>query len=131
MPLPLPELTPENEAFWTGGATGALRIMACSDCDYRIHPPQLICPQCLSRAVAPVTAAGTGTIHSFTINRQAWLPDLKTPYVIAIVDLDDQPGVRLTARVECDVLDAVAIGTAVSVDFENRQDVFVPYFRLV
>lgn len=130
MGLPLPDVTAENEAFWTGGAVGELRIMACCKCDHRIHPPQLVCPKCLSRDVAPVVASGRGTIRSYTINRQQWLPDLKVPYALAIVDLDDQPGVRLTAMVETDDLATVAIDAPVVVDFEPRDDVYVPFFRL-
>lgn len=130
MGLPLPEVTPENEAFWTGGAAGELRIIACTQCDHRIHPPQLICPKCLSRDVVPVISSGAGKIHSYTINRQQWLPDLKVPYALVVVDLDDQPGVRLTAQLETDDLSSVAIGACVSIDFEERADVFVPFFRL-
>jgi uncharacterized protein len=130
MGLPLPQVTPENEAFWTGGAVGELRIMACKACDHRIHPPQLICPKCLSRDVRPVIASGKGTIHTYTINHQAWLPDLKVPYAIAVVNLNDQPGVRMTAMVETDDLTAVAIDAPVAVDFKARGDVFVPFFRL-
>ncbi len=130
MGLPLPELTPENTAFWTGGEVGELRVMACRKCDHRIHPPQLICPKCLSRDVAPVVASGTGTIYSFTINHQPWLPDLQVPYALGVIDLDEQPGVRLTARVDAVDLGKVAIGRAVTVAFEARDDVFVPFFRL-
>jgi uncharacterized protein len=130
MALPLPEITPENEAFWTGGATGELRIMACQACDRRIHPPQLVCPSCLSREVAPVIASGRGTIATYTINHQPWIPGLKVPYALAIVELDDQPGVRMTAMIETEDLADVAIGAAVSVDFEPREDVHVPFFRL-
>ena len=129
MALPLPELTPENSAFWTAGAAGELRIMACNACDFRIHPPQLVCPSCLSRDVAPRVASGAATIYSYTINHQAWLPGLAVPYALAIVDLDDQPGVRMTAMIEGDH-DAIAIGRPVSVAFEARDDVFVPFFRL-
>lgn len=130
MVLPLPEISPDNAAFWTGGAHGVLQIMACNACDHRIHPPQLICPQCLSRDVAPVAATGRGTIYSYTINHQAWIPDLNVPYALAVVDLDDQPGVRMTAMLEADDLDDIAIGAPVTVAFEQREDVYVPYFRL-
>ena len=34
----LPELTPENTAFWTGGERGELRIAFCADCERAIHP---------------------------------------------------------------------------------------------
>lgn len=124
----LPELTPENRAFWTGGAEGHLMIVRCGDCDRRIHPPQLICPSCLSEAVEAQAASGMGTVESWTINHQAWMPGLDVPYALAIVSLDDQPGVRLTARL-CDVaFDAIHIGMAVKVGFEAREDVHIPLF---
>ena len=126
---PLPEITPETQAFWTGGASGRLRITACGACDLRIHPPQAMCPRCLSREVTPRDASGMGTIYSFTVNHQAWMPGLATPYVIAIVDLEDQPGVRLTAEIVGDTT-RVAIGRKVEVDFEGHDDVHIPVFRL-
>ena len=131
MPLPLPEITPESEAFWTGGAVGELRIMRCTSCDHRIHPPQIICPLCLSREIAPVVASGRGTIHSFTINHQKWLPDLVVPYALAVIDLDDQPGVRMTAQLRCDSFADIAINKPVIVGFEAREDIFMPFFNLV
>ena len=130
MALPLPEITPETEPFWTGGAVGELRIAACGSCDHRIHPPQLVCPACLSRDVGPRVASGEGTIHSFTINHQQWLPDLAVPYALVVVDLADQPGVRLTARLEADDLSRIDIGAAVKADFEERGGVYIPFFRL-
>jgi uncharacterized protein len=130
MALPLPEITPETEPFWTGGAVGELRIAACGACDHRIHPPQLICPSCLSRDVAPCVASGEGFIHSFTINHQQWVADLAVPYALIVVDLADQPGVRLTARLETADLSRIEIGAAVKVDFEERSGVYIPFFRL-
>src|SRR5882762_10001192 len=64
----LPELTTENTPFWTGGARGELMIMHCEQCDHAIHPPELVCPICLSRTVAPRAAKGTGSIYSVTVN---------------------------------------------------------------
>jgi uncharacterized OB-fold protein len=124
----LPELTVENEAFWTGGARGELMIARCGDCDRRVHPPQLVCPGCLSGNVAAQPASGTGTILSYTINHQPWMPGLAVPYALAIVALDDQPGVRITAQLREVDLDTVAIGMPVSVRFEAREDVHIPYF---
>ena len=126
----LPEITSENRAFWTGGAQGRLCIAACEACDLRIHPPQPICPRCLSRQVTSIPADGGGTVYSFTVNHQPWTPGLATPYVIGIIDLDDQPGVRLTAEiVDCDPVE-VAIGRKVRVGFERHEDVHIPVFRL-
>lgn len=127
----LPELTPENTAFWTGGQRGELMIAHCDACDHAIHPPELICPICLSRSVTPRAAAGTGAIYSYTVNYQPWLPDLPVPYVLAVVDLDGEPGVRLTAQLHGVDPDSVAIGQKVRATFVQAQDVWIPEFQRI
>ena len=124
----LPELTPENTPYWTGGANGKLLITHCDDCNTAIHPPEIICPKCLSRRVTPRAAQGTGTIYSFTVNYQKWLPDLAPPYVIAVVDLDGEPGVRVTAELRDIAPETVAIGQRVQVTFLQQEDVWIPQF---
>lgn len=125
----LPQLSPENTAFWTGGEHGALMIGHCPDCDASIHPPELICPHCLSRNVAPRQAKGTGTVYSYTVNHQPWTPDMEVPFIIVVVDLDGESGVRLTARLRGLEPDAVAIGLRVRVAFEPVEDVWLPFFE--
>jgi uncharacterized OB-fold protein len=125
----LPELTAENTPFWTGGARGELMIAHCGACDHAIHPPELICPKCLGRNVTPRPALGSGTVYTYTVNHQAWLPGLEVPYALLTVDLDGEPGVRLTAQlVGCQAQDA-AIGLRVRVTFDRAaDDVWVPQF---
>lgn len=130
MTLPLPELVPHTAPFWTGGFDGHLLIMACKQCDHRIHPPQPVCPACLSEEVEPRKASGRGKVYSWTINRQAWVPGLDVPYALAVIDLADQPGVRITAKIVGSDPEMVRIGAAVMVDFEPRDDVAIPVFRL-
>ena len=125
----LPELTAENLAFWTGGADNQLMIAHCDRCDAAIHPPQLICPFCLSRAVTPRPALGTGTVYSFTVNHQPWMPGMAVPFVIAVVDLDAEPGVRITAELRDLDPSEVAIGGRVSIGFMPVEDVWIPYFK--
>jgi len=127
---PLPELTPENAAFWSGGADGELRITFCRECALAIHPPQLVCPKCLRESTAPRAVPGTGKIYSFTINHQAWTPGMTVPFVIAVVDVDGAPGVRVTGElVEC-ALEDVGIGRDVVVGFTQAGDVWLPHWRL-
>lgn len=128
---PLPEITEENAAFWIGGARGELMIAHCDACDFAIHPPQLICPNCLSRRVTPRAALGTGTIYSFTINHQSWMPGLKVPYVLVVADLDGEPGVRMTAELINADPARVAIGQRVAVGFVADRDCWIPQFRQV
>ncbi len=129
MPRKLPAFTPENRAFWTGGERGELLIYRCQACSRWFHPPAPVCPVCHSRDVGPQPVSGLGHVHSLTINRQKWAEDLAEPYVIAIVDLVEQEGLRfLTNIVECPP-EAVAIGMAVEVIFLNIEDVWIPQFR--
>lgn len=124
---PLPELTPENEFFWTSGSDDVLRMQRCDDCAQLIHPPQPVCRRCGGR-LSIDDLSGRGTVVGFSVNHQQWLPDLPPPYVIALVALDEDPLVRLTSQiVDCDP-DAVRIGQRVVVRFEQHDDVWLPVF---
>lgn len=128
----VPELTPENTAFWTGGGQGKLLIMHCDRCDHAIHPPELICPRCLSRQVSPRAAKGTGSIYSVTVNYQKWLPGMKVPYALAVVDLDGEAGVRITVQVVNTAPENVAIGDKVRMVFEPAgDDIWIPQVELI
>jgi uncharacterized OB-fold protein len=126
---PLPELTDDVRPFWTGGERGELLISHCNDCDKWFHPPSPICPDCYSLNVAPAPVSGRATVAAFTINYQPWMPDIPVPYLVAIVELEEQPDVRLMTRlVECEI-DAARIGLAVEVVFDHIEDVWLPLFR--
>ena len=126
--FPLPELDFENRAFWTGGATGQLLIHRCGACLLWLHPPRPVCRACRSTDIAPQPSAGTGTVVTFTVNRQPWLPGIEVPYVLAIVELDEQPGLRVVTRLVDVEPDGVAIGLRVGVRFEAVEDVWLPLF---
>lgn len=128
MPRKLPLLNPENTAFWTGGADGRLRIAHCDACDTLFHPPTPICPACGSLEVGHEAVSGRARVVSFTVNHQAWTPELAVPYVVAIVEIVEQAGVRfVTNIVDCPV-ERVRIGMPVRVTFEAVEDVWIPLF---
>jgi len=127
----LPQLDDANRPFWTGGEHGELRFWRCRDCDWWLHPPAPRCPRCLSKSLAVEAASGSATVHTFTVNHQAFMPGPELPYVIAIVELPEQPGLRLTTNVIDVDPEQVAIGMAVEVTFEHHDDVWVPLFRPV
>ena len=54
---------------------------------------------------------------------------MAVPFALAIVELDGEPGVRVTARiVDCDPA-SVRIGDRVRVGFEQNQEIWIPFFR--
>ena len=127
----LPRVTPETEPFWTGGADGALRFWRCQACRYWLHPPSPICPECHSKDLAVEAVSGRAVLHTYTVNHQPWYPNLDPPYVIAIVALPEQDGLRLTTNLVGVEPDAVEIGMALQVTFEQYDDVWLPFFEPV
>jgi uncharacterized OB-fold protein len=130
-PRILPRLDSENRFFWTSGAEGQLRFLRCRECSTFIHPPRPVCRHCLSDNVAPHTVAGTGTIDTYTVNYQAWRPDLEVPYVIARVAIDGAPGVFITTNIVGCAVEAVEIGDRVRVKFDHQGDVYLPLFEKI
>ena len=62
------------------------------------------------------------------MNYQPWIPGYDPPYVIAIVEIEEQPDVRLiTNIVDCPPED-VHVGMPVEVRFEQHDDVWIPLF---
>ena len=127
--FPAPQVNDENRAFWTAGSAGELRIIRCNECGYYVHPPSPRCPKCLSDNVEPSGVSGRGTIYTYTVNRRAWSPGLEVPYVIAIVQLDEQCDLRLMTNIVGCSADEVAIGMPVDVEFREQGEAFVPVFR--
>ncbi len=125
----LPQLNQENAFYWTSGADGELRILRCQDCGTWLHPPRPICGKCLSRNLAPEAVSGKGEVFSFTVNCKSWGPGLEVPYVIAVVELAEQPGLQLTSNLRGVAPEAVRIGMRVEVEFERDEDVWLPMFR--
>ena len=125
----LPRVTDLNRHFWTGGAQGKLLFLRCRPCGAYVHPPAPVCPACLSRDVAPAAVSGRATVATFTLNHQPWGPAPDHPYAIAIVEIEEQPGLRLTTNVVNCPAESVRIGMPVRVVFEPYDDVWIPLFE--
>jgi uncharacterized OB-fold protein len=125
---PLPELVEPFRFFWTAGSEGELRFQRCGDCDHWLHPPGVSCPLCGSESIAEQAVSGVGTVVAASVNYQPWMPGLEVPYALAIVELDEQQGLRLTTRIVGVPPEEVRIGQRVQVQFEQREDVWLPLF---
>jgi len=125
---PLPALSPENEFFWTSGADGRLRFRRCQVCGAFQHPPGPVCRSCGSSDLEVTAVAGTGVVVGCTVNHHPWLPNLATPYVVAIVAIDEDPRVRLTTNIVDGDPEDVHVGQRVAVRFEQFDDVWLPFF---
>jgi uncharacterized OB-fold protein len=126
---PLPALHDGNRFFWTAGAEGELRFLRCRDCGHYMHPPRPRCASCRGEGLAPETVSGRASVATFTINHQPWTPGMEVPFVVAIVELPEQQGLRLMTNLVGCAPEDVRIGMPVQVVFEQHEDVWLPYFE--
>ena len=126
---PLPRLTPDNVAFWTGGERNELLIYRCAKCAEWFHPPAPICPVCLNRDVGPQPIPRTAALLSHTINHQRWHPALLVPYVVAVGSLEAAPHVHLMAELLDCPASRIRTGMPLQITFLHEADVWIPQFR--
>jgi uncharacterized OB-fold protein len=124
-----PAITEETAPFWTAAAEGRLLVEHCDACGADSFPPRGMCRSCRSRDIGWVEVTGQGTVYSFTVNHQRWLPDLEVPYAVVLIEFADHPGVRVAGRIRGVAPGDVRIGMTVAVGFEpGPGDVAIPSF---
>lgn len=104
-----------------------LVVPECEECGESHFPPRVLCPYCLS-SVKLRESAGRGTVYAFTVVHLEYHPfwEEKTPYINALIDLDDGP-VMFANLIDCEP-DDVAVGDIVTVTFEEIGDQTLPMF---
>ena len=128
----LPRVTDRNRHFWEGGRDGKLQFLRCTRDGTYVHPPTPFCPTCYGKDLAVEAVSGRATVATFSVNHQPWMPGPELPYVLAIVEIDEDPRVRLTTNIVGCEPDEVTIGMPVQVTFEEHDgEVWIPLFEPV
>lgn len=138
IPLPDVDALPDYErGFWEGTTTGELRIQRCSDCDVFRHPPMPMCPHCHSLGYDWAPTTGLGHVYSFLVVRTPVHPALRekeqTPYNICLIELEDQPQLRVISNVLHVPPEDIRVDMPVEVTFMPSADeprVVLPLFVL-
>lgn len=98
---PLPETDGLAGHFWKEAAQGRLVLQHCQACGRHQHYARPHCTACGSRELVWVSASGRGKVWSHTTVHRGPYEDLPTPYVVALVRLEEGP-VLLTQIVRTD-----------------------------
>jgi len=116
--------------FWSAAARGELRFPKCLACGRFHWYPMRRCPHCQGTDVAWTEVKPVGTVFTWTVVRHAFDPSfhLPVPYVVAIVEFESAPGVRLVTNV-VDGVDEVHIGMPVEAVFDSSGDQARVYVR--
>jgi len=129
-PVPSPD---ELSAFyWEGARRGELLVQRCANCGHYLHPPDAACPRCASTELVAVAVSGRGVLYSFTVAHQAFDRAFveRVPYVLALVELVEQPGLRILTNIVGDPPESLSVGAPVTVTFETRGEWSLPQFAL-
>jgi len=99
--MPAPQPNQDDAAFWQACSERRLCFQACAACGAVRHPPLPVCPRCQSMETAWRETAGQGNIYTYTIIHHASHDAVKgkLPYVVAVVEFADVPGVRLVTNI--------------------------------
>ena len=128
---PLPAPSPMTQFFWDGCKDRRLMILRCRGCGKFIHYPRPVCDRCLSTDLSPEQVSGEASVYAYTVAIQAFHPFFvdKVPYTLAIVELDEQPGLRLTTKIVDVPEDALRTGMRVRLTWrEVAPDLVLPMF---
>ncbi|MBT4519233.1 MAG: hypothetical protein HOC23_04440, partial [Halieaceae bacterium] len=124
--FPLPQPSRYTQPFWDACQREELEVSACLDCHQLFLPAGPVCPQCWSSNMSAMTVSGAGEVFTFTVYRHSYHPALKTPYVVALVQLVEGP--RLISNIVGCAPEKVKIGMRVQVQFEKEGEFVVPRF---
>ncbi len=122
----MPKLIPVPDAlskpFWDAVNEKRLVLQNCVACDTLQYPPRDKCATCGSaESLGWKEVSGRGHISSYIVIEDGRLdrrmPD--QPYNLAVVTLDEDPGINFYSNLPGTPVDEVPVGAAVEVVFEE------------
>jgi uncharacterized OB-fold protein len=127
-PVPADQL--DYSPFWAQLRQHRLSIQRCGECRTWIHYPSAACPSCLGSTLAFEPVSGDGHVYTFTIVHREFGLHLPVPWVAAIVELVEQPGLRLASNIVNCTPKAISIGMPVRVVYVDYDpDLTLAYFE--
>ena len=119
---PEPVADEVSAAYWAGAREHRLTIMRCSACGFFVHPPRGVCPRCQGEGLVPEQVSGRGKVYSYHVMHLPGVPGFTPPYGVAVIELDEQPGLLTVGNVLDCPLEELSIGMPVQVTFEELSE---------
>ncbi len=129
--LPVPD--DSSEPYWEAAGRHVLTVARCAHCGTLALPPDVVCTACGSTEPRYefVAVSGRGTVRSWTIVRQSFLPGFEVPFVLVDVELTEQKSLRVIGRLLDGVEADLQLGADVRVAFEDvATGIAVPAWEL-
>jgi hypothetical protein len=121
MPKVIPVANELSKPFWDAVNEKRLIIQKCGSCNTLQYPPRPACTKCGAKEVEWTKVEGKGHIAAFIVIEDGRLdrrmPD--QPYNLALVTLDEDPGINFYSNLPGTTVYEVPVGAAVEVVFEE------------
>ncbi|MFJ7638200.1 Zn-ribbon domain-containing OB-fold protein [Peribacillus sp. NPDC046944] len=123
---PIPVKTQDNTPYWDGADRHELILQKCNSCQEYSHPPGPSCAKCGSTELSWESQGSdiNGKVYSYIISYRPFLPGFQDdlPLIIAIVELDKLPDVKLIGNIQQCPTDDVHIGMQVKMTWEKMTE---------
>jgi len=135
MPKVIPVPDEVSKPFWDAVNEKRLVLQVCAACDMLQYPPRQTCAACGSaEKLEWKEVNGRGHISSYIVIEDGRLdrrmPD--QPYNLAVITLDEDPGINFYSNLPGTPVDQVPVGAAVEVVFEEvAPDQLIHEWRVV
>ena len=120
---PIPLKNQDNHPYWDAADRHELMIQKCESCQHYSHPPGPACAKCGSTELSweNLGSEVNGTVYSFIVSYRPFLPGFQDdlPLVIAVVELEKAPQVKLIANVLNCNAEEVKIGMNVKMTWQD------------
>lgn len=119
----------DSAAWWAAAQDRRLLVNACRACGRASLYARPFCPHCWSEDVDLAPATGRARLYTWSVIHQNAAPfSERTPYVLAMVDLEEGP--RLMTVVENCRIEDLRADLELTVAFRDDEDGFVvPVFH--
>ena len=111
-----------TKPFWDAANAGRLDIQNCSSCNRLYNPPVAACAQCKSADnLEWKQMSGKGKIYNYGVvyDCPVRLLQQDQPFNLAVITLDEDPGIQMYSHLPGTPVDEVPVGAAVEVIFEE------------
>lgn len=122
-----PTVDLDSAAWWDAVQNRHLMVNACASCRRNSLYARPFCPHCWSDDVALTPASGRGRLYTWTVIHQNAAPFAdRTPYVVAMVDLEEGP--RLMTEIQDCPVDDLRADMELILTFRDDDGFLVPAF---
>ncbi len=133
MPTPVAARDGLDSGFWEATRRHELVVQRCRNCATLQFGPEWICHKCHGGGLGWHKVSGRGRLYSWIRVWHPVHPALKNacPYIVAVVELPDAPGVRIVGNLLGDPNQDAPFDAEVEAVFEDHDEATLVHWKLV